>query len=661
MPPQPPQQEFLFVNPGNKTRGGHKISTKARAFVIRNARAAQPWSTKSAAHGPVRRRQESQAVGDSRFDEQPQDGQAETSSVLARKPARVSTRPNRIARGRATRSGSSAAVAVAVAPCLTAQQTGGPAAAALSRPLQCNSRSPRTGHSTIWIDSSAAVDLWTQSHIFGRFNAFSSLAVPVSGPDATLLEYFNNAIAPRLTPQTKSDEVERYWMSTSFSHSAFLHSLLCLSSLQMAVDGPNRCNFLVLERFMHHRGEAIAAINSNLADPVRSISDENIAAVFNLLCIEENLYMHAPGALAHQPMWEHLEPNAEKRQTHMTGLKQMLAMRGGVGHIGKARGLQSFILRWVCTAVACRIIFTLPQSYEPGLSCDPDQEQASQRAFAASHLLPHNLLSDLYDYPAASRSWGTTCEMADSCFRHGMHAELATHFRVIDCILKDLKAWTADPTWYGWDALDMQNILSIAIGELTRWFLVNEADLSPFDHVMAMTLFIFIFIVGLGAHTACSPVPGILPRMRKQFLDPTLKPTLRAAGVDAWVALFLLIASTQNREWGEYFFRYYIETLNARSPPVKSYQDFQTTIEKCLWMSDMDFHLAKAWDEIQGEWERLREILPFDPTALKTATRPNPGDMYAHKFSIPMGSPYSTAHMRTLFSARPALATMGVF
>jgi len=47
MPQQQQQQEFLFVNPGNKTRGGHKISTSARAFVIRKARAAQPWSTKS--------------------------------------------------------------------------------------------------------------------------------------------------------------------------------------------------------------------------------------------------------------------------------------------------------------------------------------------------------------------------------------------------------------------------------------------------------------------------------------------------------------------------------------------------------------------------------------------------------------------------------------
>lgn len=42
-------KEFLFVNSGNKSSAGHKISTTGRAFVIRKARAAQPWSTKSKA------------------------------------------------------------------------------------------------------------------------------------------------------------------------------------------------------------------------------------------------------------------------------------------------------------------------------------------------------------------------------------------------------------------------------------------------------------------------------------------------------------------------------------------------------------------------------------------------------------------------------------
>lgn len=88
---------------------------------------------------------------------------------------------------------------------------------------------------------------------------------------------------------------------------------------------------------------------------------------------------------------------------------------GSVGYIGNARGLQSFLPRWVCTALACRIIVTLPQSYKPGQSCNPDQEQTNQRAFVASHLLLKNLLSNLHDYTTAWPSRCPTGEMADSC------------------------------------------------------------------------------------------------------------------------------------------------------------------------------------------------------------------------------------------------------
>jgi hypothetical protein len=97
---------------------------------------------------------------------------------------------------------------------------------------------------------------------------------------------------------------------------------------------------------------------------------------------------------------------------------------------------------------------------------------------------------------------------------------------------------------YTWDALDMRNLFSIAMGELVRYYLVNEDILSPADNATAMCLSIFVFIVGLGAHTACSPVPGILPRMRKQFLDPDLRTQLQVAVIDGWVAFLLLTSMT---------------------------------------------------------------------------------------------------------------------
>ena len=177
------QQEFLFVNPDNKTRGGHKISTKARAFVIRNARAAQPWSTKSTTRG-TKRRQGSQVANDGNEQQLPVNQQHSSSlpaTDLVRKTPRISSKPTRVACGRTTRSGPN--TEVPGAQCLRVQT--GPAAP--QHRAQWHSRLPRKGYT--WADSFPTADLWTQSHLFGRFDPFYTLSVVINDQDATLLEY----------------------------------------------------------------------------------------------------------------------------------------------------------------------------------------------------------------------------------------------------------------------------------------------------------------------------------------------------------------------------------------------------------------------------------------------------------------------------------------
>lgn len=179
--------------------------------------------------------------------------------------------------------------------------------------------------------------------------------------------------------------------------------------------------------------------------------------------------------------------------------------------------------------------------------------------------------------------------------------------------------------------------------------LLNEDSLTAAENVLSVCLFIFVFIVGLGAHTACSPVPGILPRMRKQFLDPELRPTLREAGIDGWVAFLLLVASVQNHDHGEYFFHYYMETLAARPLPIVTFEDFRTTVDGCMWVPAMEPHLLKAWDEVKVEWARVRGEMETNPSVLDQPLGSRPWDMYGSHLSIPMSSPYSTAHMRNIF------------
>lgn len=132
-----------------------------------------------------------------------------------------------------------------------------------------------------------------------------------------------------------------------------MHSLLGTIALHRHVLGRGP-----LDAVLYHRGEAIASVNNALADSniATGISDANIGAVFNLLCIEETLG---------SPHFGHLRPdgdNPHQREMHLQGLLQMLQMRGGLVAMESNRILQAFILWYVvrlrCGAqgMACRIL-----------------------------------------------------------------------------------------------------------------------------------------------------------------------------------------------------------------------------------------------------------------------------------------------------------------
>ena len=89
-------------------------------------------------------------------------------------------------------------------------------------------------------------------------------------------------IAQHITPVCYGDRPQRDWLVPSFGHTAFMHSLLSVIAVQQCIMNPERPT----EDILFHRLHAIAAVQSNLTDPRQALSDENIAAVLNLLCVE---------------------------------------------------------------------------------------------------------------------------------------------------------------------------------------------------------------------------------------------------------------------------------------------------------------------------------------------------------------------------------------
>ena len=133
------------------------------------------------------------------------------------------------------------------------------------------------------------------------------------------------------------------WFGTAISNSGFMHSLLSTIALHRHVFGRGP-----LDAVLDHRAHAIASVNSALvnSDIAAGISDANIGAVFNLLCVEETLA---------SPHFGHLRPdgdNPDQREIHLQGLLKMVEMRGGLVAMDTNRILQAFIL-WYVTRLRC--------------------------------------------------------------------------------------------------------------------------------------------------------------------------------------------------------------------------------------------------------------------------------------------------------------------
>lgn len=116
----------------------------------------------------------------------------------------------------------------------------------------------------------------------------------------------------------------RFWPFV-MTDPAPLHAVLLAASTHYGNNFGQRSHPVDL---LQLRGMAIGAINSALEDPVRSMSDQIIAAV------------------AKMASYEALYGDRRTFNTHMTGLTRMVTLRGGLPALGLG-GLLERILLWI--------------------------------------------------------------------------------------------------------------------------------------------------------------------------------------------------------------------------------------------------------------------------------------------------------------------------
>ncbi|KAF3051998.1 hypothetical protein E8E11_010876 [Didymella keratinophila] len=175
----------------------------------------------------------------------------------------------------------------------------------------------------------------------GSLDPFRASALRLDKEMSELLDHFVHEMVPGVIGvdvRRKSTLMKSEWFDTALSNEGFMHSLLSTAALHMFIFGKG-----TVQTILHHRAKAISAVHKALSTQDRAVrfSDATLGAVFNLLTVEEGLMMPVfKDEIAYDE-----QPNA--MNMHLSGLREMLNLRGGLKAVGTNRILQAFILWYV--------------------------------------------------------------------------------------------------------------------------------------------------------------------------------------------------------------------------------------------------------------------------------------------------------------------------
>ncbi|KAF1932194.1 uncharacterized protein M421DRAFT_55167 [Didymella exigua CBS 183.55] len=428
-PTVPIQQDFLFVD-ASEAKASRQGRRNARSFVMQKARRARPWSTsKQAAKQRAQGSASPPSVGTPNSLSTPNTASSSPTSESSRNgyfPAFEQTSSGMFERGVC----SNCQIFVArhgqtLCPkCVLLLPTG-----SVKEP----------NNSTL--------------------DPFGASALKLDREMSELLDHFVHEMVPGVIGvdvRRKSTLMKSEWFDIALSNKGFMHSLLSTAALHMFVFGKG-----TVKSILDHRAKAISAVNKALStqDLAVRVSDATLGTVFNLLTVEEGLMMtHFKNEI---PFNE--QPNA--MDMHLTGLREMLSLRGGLEAVGTNRILQAFIL-WHTTAHAIAH-FNAP--YPTTLT------------YIRAADLPHHPRGYSPNY---SQHLVTLC-----CYA-GLAKSLTELLESVLILAADLNAWYDDPESL-LNALDVQNFSCSLECLLLAWIHEKEPLITPLEGALCVALIIF--------------------------------------------------------------------------------------------------------------------------------------------------------------------------
>ncbi|KAF2270768.1 hypothetical protein CC78DRAFT_142894 [Lojkania enalia] len=404
----------------------------------------------------------------------------------------------------------------------------------------------------------------------GLFDPFSTFPVVMDSKVSELLDHFVSEMAPSTIAvdiRHKSDLMRSDWFGTAINNAGFMHSLLCTAALHLYIVGRGS-----IETILYHKAQAIAAINSAISspDPSLGISDANIGAVFNLLCVEESMLLPC----FQQERAEEGQPS--QRQIHLNGLRRMVQLRGGLKAINSNRILQAFIL-WHSTAHAIA-------------------------SFEASYLSTTDSISTAWypHHPPGYRS-NISNHLLDYCRAAQVKQSLTALVESVLTLIADLNVWFGDPHSV-LDPLNIQNFACIIECSLLQWVRENKNLISPLEDAVCIAL--LTFTVRVTEALQRRPDIHLLHFVASKRLEKALNATSRGLWISCpdlllWVLAIGAISAEGSPESAWYVYQ---ASLACAEFCVDSAETFLSRLHLCGWVS---FKLDEA---VHNLWNRIVNI-----------------------------------------------------
>jgi hypothetical protein len=218
--------------------------------------------------------------------------------------------------------------------------------------------------------------------------------------------------------------------------------------------------------------------------------------------------------------------------------------------------------------------------------------------------LPRGLMKQIYSYPESSFFFiESTLKVSGWC-KSGIHHGLREFLVTADCLLKDTSAWLRQPNIYKWDLLGVQSLYGLAIEMLPRWQYEAPSGTTNADQLVALFTAVLIFFISNNGQLL-DHIPMPLSNIQDLVSDSTVWPTMRAAGLDLWLAFLLVLSSSHQAAYREYFFRKHLDTLETHKPKIRSVEDYVESLHNTLWLPQrLDKYARQLWYRTKGTTEQ---------------------------------------------------------